>query len=130
MAATFAMLVVCITAVYLMGLGILAWLAPATASRFLLGFASSATFHYIELTVRFAVGGALVLHAPSMLFSPMFSTVGWLILATTAALMLVPWRWHRRFASKAVPLALPYLKLIALASLVSGGFILASVVMA
>ena len=53
-----------------------------------------------------------------------------IILGTTAVLLLVPWRWHRRFASKAVPRALPYLRLIALASLVSGAAVLAAVVLA
>ncbi len=130
MPAMIAMLVVCMAGAYLIGLGVVAWVAPASASRFLLGFASSASLHYIELAARLAVGGALVLQAPSMLYAPVFSTVGWVILATTAVLLLVPWQWHRRFASKAVPLALPYLRLIALASLVSGGMVLVAAVMA
>ncbi len=126
MLAMIAMLVVCMTGAYLLGLGIVAWVAPALASRFLLGFASSASFHYIELAARLVVGWALVMHAPRMLHAPVFSATGWIILATTAVLLLVPWKWHRRFASKAVPLALPYLKLIALASLFLGGLVLAA----
>ncbi|MEO5629470.1 MAG: hypothetical protein ABIQ62_06855 [Thermomonas sp.] len=125
-----AMLFVYLFAIYLVGLGLLAWIVPAFATRFLLGFAASASSHYIELAARLAVGSALVLHAPRMLYASVFSMTGWIILVTTAALLLVPWHWHRRFASKAVPLALPYLNLIGLASLLSGAAVLAAVVLA
>jgi hypothetical protein len=47
---------------------------------------------------------------------------------TMAGLFAVPWRWHRRFAQRAVPQALRYLELAGVASLLFGVLVLAAVV--
>jgi hypothetical protein len=72
--------------VYLCGLGVVAFAAPALATRFLLGHAGTATVHYLELALRAAVGAAFLAHAPSMRFSAVFLGFGWVLVATTAAL--------------------------------------------
>lgn len=117
---------VLLTGLYLVGLGVLSLAAPAQAGRFLLGFANSATGHYLELLVRLLVGGAFLLHSPQMAFSAVFAAFGWVLLITTAVLILVPWQWHQRFAERSVPQALRHLKLVALASLLLGGSVLAA----
>jgi hypothetical protein len=71
----------------------------------------------------------MVVYAPSMRFSAAFGVVGWVLVITTAALLAVPWRWHRRFARWAVPQALPHLRLIAAASLLFGGLVLGAVIL-
>jgi hypothetical protein len=109
---------------YLLGLGVVAFVAPALATRFLLGHAGTAAVHYLELLIRAAVGAAFLIHAPSMRFSAVFLGVGWVLLATTAALVAVPWRWHQRFAQRSVPLAVRFLPLIAAASLLMGSLVL------
>jgi len=109
---------------FLVGLGGAALLAPSRASGFLLAFAGSPAKHYAELTVRLVVGGAFVLAAPHAAFSAGFSLFGCVLLGTTAALLLVPWRWHRRFAQRAVPQALRFLPLVGAASLVLGALVL------
>jgi len=118
---------VCVTGLYFVGLAAVSLLAPARAGEFLMGFAGSAFAHYLELLIRFVVGGAFVLHAPRMLFTSVFVLFGWVLIITTAGLLAVPWRWHRRFAQWSVPYALRSLKLVAIASLAFGIFVLAAV---
>ena len=123
-----ALTVVVLTGFYFLALAAVSLFMPVLANRFLLGFADSALKHYAELFLRFAVGAALILYAPRMLLSDAFSLFGWVLLVTTACLLLIPWRWHHRFAQQAVPRATRHITLIGLASLALGGFILAAVV--
>lgn len=124
----FALAAIVLAALYLLALGAAALVVPARASRFLLGFARSQSIHFVELSVRFVVGGALVLYAPRMLLSGAFNLFGWVLLVTSAGLLLVPWRWHHRFAQHAVPPVARHLALVGLASLALGGFILVALV--
>ena len=121
--------VVLLTGLYLIGLAAVSLFAPARATRFLGGFATSALTHYIEMALRLAAGAAMVIHAPQMRFSDAFALVGWVLIITTAALLAVPWRWHHRFAQWAVPQALPHLRLVAAASLLFGGLVVGSVLL-
>jgi hypothetical protein len=119
--------IVFVSGLYLLGLGLLSLLRPAEASRFLLGFATSARAHYFELLMRLLAGFAFVVEAPRLAFEVPFSFFGWLLVGTTACLFLVPWQWHQRFAAMAVPHALRNLWLVALVSLLLGACILAAV---
>lgn len=123
-----ALAVVVLAGLYFVALAVASLLMPARANRFLLGFADSARKHYAELFVRLVVGSAFVHHAPRMLFADAFAFFGWVLLATTACLLLVPWRWHHRFAESAVPRATRHITWIGLSSLALGGLILAAVV--
>lgn len=127
MPSVLATVIVLASGLYLLALGILSLLRPAQASRFLLGFASSARAHYLELLVRMLVGIAFVVEAPSAAFELPVSAFGWLLVGTTACLLLIPWRWHQRFAAMAVPHAVRNLWLVGLVSLLVGACILASV---
>jgi len=122
-----ALVAIVLAALYLLALGAASLVAPVRASRFLLGFASSQPIHFLELSLRLLVGAALVLYSPRMFLSGAFTLFGWVLLVTTACLLLVPWRWHHRFAQYAVPLVTRHIVLVGLASLVIGGFILAAV---
>jgi hypothetical protein len=121
-----ALLVILLTGVYFIGLAVVALTVPARATHFLFGFASSAITHYFELSIRIVIGCAFLLRAPQMPFSEAFSIFGWILIITTTCLFLVPWKWHHRFARWAVPHAIRQLKLVAVASLVLGGLVLAS----
>lgn len=116
--------VVILVALYMLALGAASLLVPDRASRFLLGFAGTASVHFVELFLRLVAGAALVLYAPNMLFASAFHFFGWLLLITTACLLLVPWRRHRRFAQRAVPLFTRYLFAIGLVSMSFGGLVL------
>jgi uncharacterized protein YjeT (DUF2065 family) len=123
-----ALVGVLLAGLYFVGLAAAALAAPARAADFLQGFASSASAHYAELALRLAVGCAFILRAPRMHFEPAFAAFGWVIVATTAVLFALPWQWHRRFARRTVPQALRHLRLVGLASLALGGFVLACAV--
>jgi uncharacterized protein YjeT (DUF2065 family) len=109
---------------FFVSLGFIALLAPSRASRFLAAFANSPTKHYAELALRFLVGGAFVLVAPEARISELFTLLGWTLLATTAVLMLIPWRWHHSFARRAVPAALRFLPLVGASSVLLGALVL------
>jgi uncharacterized protein YjeT (DUF2065 family) len=116
--------VVVLAAVYFLVLGLMSLAVPDRASRFLLGFAGSQAKHYAEMLIRLIVGAAFVLRAPEMRFPEAFHAAGWVVIVTTVCLLLVPWRWHRRFAQRSVPQAVRYIRWIGAASLVLGGVIL------
>lgn len=116
--------VVFLAGLFLAGLGAAAFVAPASARRFLLGFAASPALHYLEQALRLIVGGAFVVCAPAMRFSLAFAAFGWILVLTTAVLVMVPWRWHRQFAQRVVPRALRLLPLLGVASLGLGGLVL------
>ena len=123
-----ALIIVVIAGLYFIALATASLLIPDQAKRYLLGFAGSPLKHFTELILRFAVGGALILYSPHMLFSKAFAISGWILLATTACLFLIPWRWHRRFAEFAVPQATQYITLIGLSSLLLGVLVLTAVI--
>lgn len=122
-------ILVLLTGFYLIGLALVVLLSPARATRFLGGFASSAFTHYLELVLRLIAGVAVLLYAPQMLFSSFFVIFGWILVVTTVGLFAVPWQWHQRFAQRGVPYATRNLKLVAGASFVFGGFVLASFIL-
>lgn len=112
--------VILLVGIYFFILGLTALFTPKLTERFLLGFADSRIVHYVELALRLAVGGAFIQYAPHMLFSDIYTVFAWIIIGTTACVLLLPWRWHRSFAQKVVPRANRHLKVIGNTSLVIG----------
>jgi hypothetical protein len=127
MLSTLALITVSVAGAYLLALAAVSVLAPARATIFLRSFASSARVHYLELMLRLAVGGALLVYAPRMLFADAFALFGWVLIITTVGLFALPWRWHQRFARRALRDVTDYLKLIAAVSLTLGMLILVAV---
>ena len=103
MTASLASVIVLMAAVFLLCLTAAALFKPQQAVRFLHGFASSAKAHYSEISLRLITGAALVVAAPNMHFSYLFTLFGWLIIGTSVVLLLLPWRWHQRFANLVLP---------------------------
>lgn len=116
--------VVGVAGAYLVALGVGALVVPARASRFLLGFASTQSLHFVEILSRVIVGASLIVAAPSLSPPQPFALLGWLLIGTSTLLLFVPWQWHQRFASKTVPVANRYIALVGLASLVGGVLVL------
>jgi uncharacterized protein YjeT (DUF2065 family) len=116
--------VVLAVGIYFIALGLASLLAPTLAKRFLRGFATSPLAHYTELFTRLIVGGAFLVQSPRMQFSAVFEAFGWILIGTTACLLLVPWRWHHRFAQRSVAAAIRYIALIGVCSLAIGGLLL------
>lgn len=119
--------VVGLAGAYLVVLGLGALVVPAKVARFLLGFASTQTLHLAEILSRVIVGASLIIAAPSLSPALPFIVLGWLLLATSAMLLLVPWQWHQRFVSTVVPLANRHIGLVGIASLAVGVLVLMAV---
>lgn len=83
--------------------------------RFFEAFASSASTHFTEQAFRLVFGIALTVYAPSMWQPIVFQVLGWVIAVTAVALCCVPWRWHRRYAVRVIPIVNRYLRFFGLA---------------
>ena len=79
---------------FLIGLTGLVFARPSLAGRFFRSFARSAPAHYIEQAVRLLIGASLVLFSPAMWQAHSFRVIGWAIVISSLALLLMPWRWH------------------------------------
>lgn len=126
-ATTVARAVIVLFGLYLLILALAIWFKPNLAKRFLGGLVHSAGAHYLEVLLRLVVGLALLQAAPHLLFTPFLQGLGWVLLLTTLVLLVLPWRWHQRFAQWSVPKSLPYLGWIALASFAGGVLIIVAV---
>lgn len=109
---------------FLVAFGVAACTRPAAARAFLAGFAGSAFTHYAELAVRLAFGWALILASPNLSGSTWLAGAGWVLLVTSALMLLVPWKLHRSFARLAVPRAAFVLRGMGVASVCAGAFLL------
>ena len=122
--------VLLVVALFFLVLGLLALARPSAAKRFLLGFATSASKHYVELSLRLLAGGAMLAAAPHSAQAMGLTVFGWLLIGTTLVMALVPWRTHRQFAQASVPQALRFLPMIGVSSFVLSGWLLWSVFIA
>jgi hypothetical protein len=116
--------VVIAAGLWLIGLALAIVLTPDRAEHFLTQFASSARAHYTEQVLRLIAGCALVMFAAEMRFSDFFWIFGWLLVVTATALLLIPWKWHHRFGTWAIPLAIRNMKMQALGAFALGAFML------
>ncbi len=119
--------VIVATAFFLLGLGVTALVAPSSAQRFLLGFASSLPLHVTELAVRILVAAAFWVGAERMAAPLAFQVIAAVLVTTTLAMAVVPWQWHRQFASRMVPKALRFTPWLGAAALLMGLALLAAV---
>jgi len=108
----------------LFGLAAVVGLRPSLAEQFLRSFASSGRAHYTEQGLRLLVGTAMVNFAGLMWYPELFALFGWLIVVTSIALLLVPWRWHQRLGTWVIPLTIRYMRLYALGAVALAAFVL------
>ena len=118
-----AMAIVLLSAIFLIILACLSLFTPKHAIRFLGGFASSAKTHYLEMIIRLIVGTAFIINAQNMLYSKVFLIFGWLLVGSTAILILLPWRWHNLFGQKIASPVIQQAWLIGIGSFLLGSFI-------
>lgn len=124
MSETLALAVVVLAAMFLIGVAAASFFAPELAARFLDSFASSARAHLAEMALRLLAGWAFVVYSPQMLYSSAFTLFGWVLVITSVLLLLIPWRWHHKFAQMAVRPLTRRVWLFGILSLPLGGMIL------
>lgn len=110
--------------VFLIGLTVAVFSKPALAERFFMAFASSAQTHYAEQAVRLLVGASLVVLSPGMWQTNMFRLVGWAIVMSSVVLILIPWRFHHRFAQRVLPILVRHMRLYAVGVFAFGALLL------
>jgi hypothetical protein len=110
--------------IFLIGLAVVIAIKPPLAERFLRCFASSAQTHYIEQGLRLLAGAAIVEFASSMWHPNLFELFGWVLVVTAVGLMLIPWQWHHKYGTWAIPLVIRHMRLFALGAFALGGLIL------
>lgn len=101
---TLAAVIVVLAGAWLCGLASFAFARPDVVKHFFGKFASSAFTHFLEMSLRLVIGAAFVIYAPQMKFSLVFTAFGWLLIVTTAVLMFVPWKLHKKFAERSLPM--------------------------
>ncbi|MBK8304378.1 MAG: hypothetical protein WBC19_02720 [Pyrinomonadaceae bacterium] len=121
-----AFVMIFVAGIWLIGLAVVAFVRPERVKAFFGKFASSAFAHFLEMFVRLIVGAAFVVYAPQMLFTTVFTAFGWLLIFTTAVLSFVPWKLHRKFADRSLPLMYEWMTMFGIVSLAGGGFIVYS----
>lgn len=114
-----------LTALYFIGLALVAVVAPARFDSFLLGFAQSPSVHWLEMAIRILVGLALWVESPEMPLPIVFRWGGIVLVATSLLMLALPYRWHRRFAERSVPRALRYRPALSAVSAAIGVLLLA-----
>src|SRR3954462_11692090 len=102
-----AQIIIVAFSLFLLGVTAVIFTKPVKAERFFLAFASSAQTHYTEQVVRLLVGASLLVLSPGMWQSAIFRFVGWAIVLSSGALILIPWRWHHRFGEQVRPILIP-----------------------
>jgi uncharacterized protein YjeT (DUF2065 family) len=122
----FALLI--LVSLYFVLLGFACLLTPTLAKRFLLSHASSPAAHYAELLVRLMVGAAFLVQSSEQAFATAFRAFGWILIVSSIILLLMPWRWHQRFAARMVPHAIRYIGLIGCCSIALGSLLLIAVI--
>src|SRR5688572_33220128 len=92
MIETFALSVVVLTATYFLCLGVFALIRPEIVKAFLRAHARSPFAHFAELAIRIFVGTAFLACSARLIFPALFDWFGWVLIATSVALMVLPWR--------------------------------------
>lgn len=118
-------IVVLLWGAFLVGLGVTTFIKPDTAKAFLLAFAQTRAKHFVEMAIRMIIGASMIVQAANVEFPLVFAIFGWILVGTTAVMVLIPWRWHKAFADKTVPNAVRYIALMGIVSLALGIAIIA-----
>lgn len=123
MLSTIAEMIVILFGLWLIAVGVLMLARPRVALHALSKAASTNLINYGEITLRLIVGLALVEAAPVSESPGVFRIFGWFIVASSAALYLVPRTLHARYplwwSKKLTPMML---RCLAPLSLAGGAF--------
>jgi hypothetical protein len=123
---TVGAVIVVFAGIWLISLSAVAIVKPESLKEFFLKFASSAFTHFLEMVLRLIAGAAFVLCAPQMKYSLIFTVFGCLLIVTSVVLLFVPWKLHRDFAHRSLPMMNKWMTLFGAVSFFGGALILYS----
>ncbi len=113
-------IVIYIFALFLISLSVIMTAHPKWGRKFLESFASSAKAHFTEMSIRLVFGLSLIFHESYDHYGYYLQIIGWVVVITTIGLLIFPWKWHHKFASKVIPPVIRFMKLYALMLLIFG----------
>jgi len=119
MIATLGGWVVIASLAYLLVLGLVCLFAPARGRAFLGSFVSSFRAHLLELGLRIVAGLAFVVQADQCRWPLVFQGLGGVLIVSSLVLLVLPWRWHQRFALQSVPAATRYIGALGVSALLA-----------
>ena len=96
-------------ALWLAAAGVAGLVMPKMARGWIGRFATSQRINIAEQTWRGLAGAALIVRAPFSATPQGFGIAGWIMVASAAALLVVPLRWHAGYAiwwSRHLPLSI------------------------
>ena len=93
-----AVIVICAFALWVAAGSAVAIFRPAKARGWIARFATSHGINIAEQAWRGLAGAALVVRAPEALWPEAFRIAGWVLIASSAVLLIVPLRWHAGYA--------------------------------
>jgi len=120
--------VVVLFGVFLIGVGVLMLVWPATARAVLRKAGSTNLINYAEITVRMIPAAGLVIYSNASRFPDAFSLLGWFMIATSVVLYFVPRTVHHKYALWTAEILTPArIRLISPLSILFGCAVLYSV---
>lgn len=127
----FAKWIIIASAVWLIAVGVLMLINPLKSLHYLRQAGSTLVINYLELSLRLLWGLALVTYAEHSINPTGFDILGSFVVVSSIALMLIPRRWHSRYAVMCAEKLKPVtVRLIAPFSLLFGSYLLYAVLWA
>lgn len=115
---TAALVVIVLFALWIEFAGVAALIDARRARGWIARFATSHAVNLGEQAWRGLAGTALILRAPNSLAPTAFAIVGWVLVASALALLVIPLRWHAGYARHwAEHLPLPLVRIAGAAAL-------------
>jgi hypothetical protein len=93
-----ANIVIILFGLFLIAVGMLMWFRPETARAFVRKAGSTNLINYGELIIRMIPAAAMVMASHTSRFPELFSLLGWFMIGTSIALMMLPKTWHHSYA--------------------------------
>lgn len=104
---TLALLLVVLSGLWLVWVGVFVSVKPVRALEILGKMASSYRINFTEQGLRLLAGIALVVRAEASKVAGLFSLLGWFVVGSSALLLVLPLRWHARYAVRCSELLNP-----------------------
>ena len=116
-----AKFIVILFGVFLIGVGLLMFLAPKKAREYLKKAGSTNFINYAEITIRMIPAAGLVIYSDFSKYPEIFKLLGWFMIATSIILYFVPRSVHHKYALWCADLLKPkYIKLLSPFSILFG----------
>lgn len=93
-----ALTILCVSGLFLIGVGVLMALDPQRCLHILSLTASSHRVNLTEQGLRMLAGAALIVRSDLSKVPALFEVGGWFIVVSSLFLMIIPLRWHAGYA--------------------------------